>query len=85
MSRADRRHQLDRAKARARRKLARWGVDATPDRVGVHAGVRAHCSCAVCRNRRHSPLYNKHGGLTMQERRALGEDWSVDPAMDWRY
>lgn len=46
----ERRHQYERAKARARRKLKRRGWDHNdPVEVGKHASVRRKCSCWMCK------------------------------------
>jgi hypothetical protein len=60
--RAMRRHQLQVAKARARRLLALWGLPPTPVRIGIHGGTRVVCSCWMCGNPR-----KYYGERTRQE------------------
>lgn len=50
--RARTRHEDERAKAEARRKLRAWGFDATNGaRVGKWASTHGRpCSCSLCRN-----------------------------------
>ncbi len=44
-----RRAKLARAKARAAKVVARWGIDPTPRAVGIAAGVHCcACSCFLC-------------------------------------
>lgn len=74
MTRAERRAQVERAKARAARQCARWKLEPTPENVGKLATTRKECSCYMCGNpRRH------HAESTMQERRlgvGKGGYWS---------
>ncbi len=69
---AFRRHQLDRAKARARRylRLVNYGREWVTARVvGRHAADRVVCSCSMCGNaRRHQ------GEVTRQEQQAVPLD-----------
>lgn len=54
MTRAERRAQSDRAKARARRQLAIWNHGYRDDRgvIGRVARTRKPCSCRGCGNQR---------------------------------
>lgn len=54
----ERRHQSKRAKARAKRKLKRWSEGeflksltekARARIIGIHAKMRTHCSCWMCK------------------------------------
>jgi hypothetical protein len=42
---------MQKAKARARRHLAQWGLQ-TPHWIGIHAHTPALCSCWMCGNPR---------------------------------
>lgn len=70
MTRAERRHQAERAKARATAQCKRhWGYkehELTPTVIGQVARTRKPCSCYCCGNPRHH-----FGKATMQERRKL--------------
>lgn len=48
MTRGERRHHAERAKAKAKRKLQQWKFDATPERVGKNAAMHGTCPCWMC-------------------------------------
>ena len=74
MSRAERRHQIDRKKAKVMRVLRSWSPP-SPKRdssaIGrfVNHGLQV-CSCYMCGN----PRRHNKGAMTMQERRALSTE-----------
>jgi len=64
MTRAERRAQVARAKARAKKQLALWRLgDQSCRRIGIFARTRKPCSCPGCGNRR------KHEGPPVRELR----------------
>ena len=48
---AERRHQEERAKAKAKRKLIRVGAPTTPKAIGKAAAMHGTCDCWMCKHK----------------------------------